>query len=205
MGGVRAGTGTRGNTRRGRAGARADARQPHSSDVAERRRSARRGHIRRRGAPTRLGCTPPEAPARWCVRSSGVMLTRRSAGCGPPGTMPGVIGRWDSACSTTSRSRQSSRSGELGLERVFILDWDVHHGNGDRRRLPPALRRAVREHPRARPLPWHGRDFRTLGRATVVATRSTRRSPTAPTGRSGCQCSSTSSSLSRWSFARSSS
>ena len=55
---------------------------------------------------------------------------------------------------------------ELGLERVFILDWDVHHGNGTADVLPPALRRAVREHPPSRRLPRHRRDRRTWGRAT---------------------------------------
>ena len=39
---------------------------------------------------------------------------------------------------------------ELGVERVAIIDWDVHHGNGDRRDLPPPRRRAVREHPPGR-------------------------------------------------------
>ena len=39
-------------------------------------------------------------------------------------------GRWASACSTTSRSRRATRSTRHGLERVMILDWDVHHGNG---------------------------------------------------------------------------
>ena len=36
---------------------------------------------------------------------------------------------------------------ELGVERVLIVDWDVHHGNGTAEHLPPALRRAVRKHP----------------------------------------------------------
>ena len=38
--------------------------------------------------------------------------------------------RWGSACSTTSRSRRAGAQAELGLERVAIVDWDVHHGNG---------------------------------------------------------------------------
>ena len=36
---------------------------------------------------------------------------------------------------------------ELGVERVLIVDWDVHHGNGTAEHLPPAPRRAVRKHP----------------------------------------------------------
>ena len=38
--------------------------------------------------------------------------------------------RWASACSTTSRSPPATRSAAHGIERVAIVDWDVHHGNG---------------------------------------------------------------------------
>ena len=38
--------------------------------------------------------------------------------------------RWASACSTTSPSRLPTRSRSCGVERVLVLDWDVHHGNG---------------------------------------------------------------------------
>ena len=37
--------------------------------------------------------------------------------------------RWASACLTTSPSRRFAID-HLGVRRVFILDWDVHHGNG---------------------------------------------------------------------------
>ncbi len=52
------------------------------------------------------------------------------------GTRPGraprrtASGRWASASSTTSRSPPSWRSASWALERVLVLDWDVHHGNG---------------------------------------------------------------------------
>ena len=36
---------------------------------------------------------------------------------------------------------------ELGLERVLILDWDVHHGNGTAEASSAGARRAVRQHP----------------------------------------------------------
>ena len=36
---------------------------------------------------------------------------------------------------------------ELGLRRVFVLDWDVHHGNGTAEIFRRRSRRAVREHP----------------------------------------------------------
>ena len=37
---------------------------------------------------------------------------------------------WASACSTTSPSRRATRRSKHGVERVLIVDWDVHHGNG---------------------------------------------------------------------------
>ena len=38
--------------------------------------------------------------------------------------------RWASASSTTSRWPRATRSQVHGLERVAIVDFDVHHGNG---------------------------------------------------------------------------
>ena len=37
---------------------------------------------------------------------------------------------WASACSTTSPSRRATRRSKHSVERVLIVDWDVHHGNG---------------------------------------------------------------------------
>ena len=51
----------------------------------------------------------------------------------PPAARPprrSAPARWASACSTTSRSRRGYAIDAFGLERVLILDWDVHHGNG---------------------------------------------------------------------------
>ena len=50
--------------------------------------------------------------------------------CARPAITPSRIARWASACSTTSRSPRRSRSPSWRASRVFILDWDVHHGNG---------------------------------------------------------------------------
>jgi acetoin utilization deacetylase AcuC-like enzyme len=43
--------------------------------------------------------------------------------------MPRRRPRWASACSTRPRSPRATRSAH-GAERVAIVDWDVHHGNG---------------------------------------------------------------------------
>ena len=74
-------------------------------------RRGRRGRAGRRAARRRGG-----GPARRC--------TARQA------TTPRPRGRWASACSTTSPWRASTRSTPTALERVLVLDWDVHHGNG---------------------------------------------------------------------------
>ena len=52
--------------------------------------------------------------------------------------------RWASASSTTSRSPRAWRSGELGIERVAIVDFDVHHGNGTQAIFRGRRHRALR-------------------------------------------------------------
>ena len=47
-----------------------------------------------------------------------------------PATTPSANGRWDSASSTTSRSPRAGRRPSSASQRVAIVDWDVHHGNG---------------------------------------------------------------------------
>ena len=58
----------------------------------------------------------------------GAAAGARSRWCGRPDITPSGTGRWASACSTTSRSPQHTRAS--GLERVAVVDFDVHHGNG---------------------------------------------------------------------------
>ena len=60
---------------------------------------------------------------------AGPRRATRSRWCGRPGTTPSPTARWASACSTTPRS-PPRRRGARGAERVLIVDWDVHHGNG---------------------------------------------------------------------------
>jgi len=50
------------------------------------------------------------------------------------GTTRWPIARWASACSTR-RHRSRVATAELGLDRVLIVDWDVHHGNALRTRF----------------------------------------------------------------------
>jgi acetoin utilization deacetylase AcuC-like enzyme len=47
-----------------------------------------------------------------------------------PGTTPNGIWPWGFACSTTSQVAAASLRVECGVDRVTIVDWDVHHGNG---------------------------------------------------------------------------
>ena len=62
--------------------------------------------------------------------AAGDGADRRHRCTARPATTPRRRGRWASACSTTSRSPRSTRATRHGLERVLVLDWDVHHGNG---------------------------------------------------------------------------
>ncbi len=49
---------------------------------------------------------------------------------GLPGIMPSATARWASASSTMPPLPQNMRAAKLSLERVLIVDWDVHHPNG---------------------------------------------------------------------------
>ena len=101
---------------------------------------------------------------------------RRGASRAPPAraTTPSRRGRWASACSTTSRSPRGTRSTRTALERVLILDWDVHHGNGTNDIFHADPRRAVRARSTSRRcIPGTG-PARDVGRGRGArATRST--------------------------------
>ena len=47
-----------------------------------------------------------------------------------PATTPSPSAPWASACSTTSPSGRARARHRHGLERVAVIDFDVHHGNG---------------------------------------------------------------------------
>ena len=76
--------------------------------------------------------------------------------------------RWASACSTTSRSRRSTRSTAHGLERVLILDWDVHHGNGTNDLFHASAAGPLRVDPRVAAV-----SRQRAGRATAAAAPAT--------------------------------
>ena len=95
-----------------------------------RRRRDRRRHLRRRGL-LRGGA----ARGRRRLRDDPRAARRRgrrsaSAPCARPATTPNPSGRWASASSTTSPSPPRWRSPSSASSGCFILDWDVHHGNG---------------------------------------------------------------------------
>ena len=62
------------------------------------------------------------------MSSAGATAASLSSPPGLPATTPSVTGPWDSACSTTWRWPPPTWS--TAGERVLIVDWDVHHGNG---------------------------------------------------------------------------
>ena len=103
--------------------------------------------------------------------------TRVLGACARPGTTPSRRGRWASASSTTSRSPARHARAAHGVERVLILDWDVHHGNGTNAIFhadPSVLFVSIHEWPL---YPGTGPASRPRARARARATRSTCRSP----------------------------
>ena len=83
------------------------------------------------------------SPARWrrpCARwvrrprrsmpCSPARRTMPSAPCGRPATMPRRGAPWAFACSTRRRSPRIYARQRYGAERVAVVDFDVHHGNG---------------------------------------------------------------------------
>ena len=74
--------------------------------------SRREGRFRRCGRRSRR-------PARGALLLSG-----------HPGTTRPRKPRWDSVCSITSRYAARVAQNELGIGRIAIVDFDVHHGNG---------------------------------------------------------------------------
>ena len=75
----------------------------------------------------------PSPPSLTAAERSGSRRTAnaRSSIARPPGHhAERAARRWDSASSTRSHASPSGLRELPGIERVFILDWDVHHGNG---------------------------------------------------------------------------
>ena len=118
-------------------------------------------------ARSRPRCTPPAAPSRMVELlldgEADVRVQRPPAARPPRARRPA---RWASACSTTSRSRRAFALERRGLERVMILDWDVHHGNGTNDIFHASDRGAVRLDPPVAAVPGDRRRRRRRGRAT---------------------------------------
>ena len=72
----------------------------------------------------------PECLRRGRRGDDGHASAARSAPCARPAITRRTTRRWASACSTTSPSAPRTRSRRTGSERVAIVDFDVHHGNG---------------------------------------------------------------------------
>ena len=95
-------------------------RRVHSTPT--RRRCRTRGRRR---------CARPAARPRWSTRCWAGPRARGRLGAAaarPP--RRAASGRWGSASSATSRSRRERARRRTASQRVLILDWDVHHGNG---------------------------------------------------------------------------
>ena len=78
------------------------------------------------GGPTGGGRGGRARSARW----SRGPTDARACLVRPPGHHAARTGRWGSACSATSPSPRPTPSQSHGIDRVLIVDFDVHHGNG---------------------------------------------------------------------------
>ena len=76
-----------------------------------------------RSAPQVLRSTPS-------IRSWQEKWPTHSARCVRLGTMPSRLAPWASAFSTMSPSAALHARAKHGAERVAVVDFDVHHGNG---------------------------------------------------------------------------
>ena len=68
--------------------------------------------------------------ARLACRGDRAESQRLCAWSARPGTTPSPTARWAIACSPTSAWRLRRLKAEGLLDRVAVVDWDVHHGNG---------------------------------------------------------------------------
>ena len=77
-------------------------------------------------------CTETTFDAALLAAGAAIEAVRRGGSRWPdrPGTTRSGLARWASASSTRSRSPRAGRKRSSGFERVAIVDWDVHHGNG---------------------------------------------------------------------------
>ena len=92
--------------------------------------SAARGHRRRRSARLLRDRAARRGRDDRGGRRRARRRRRERLRARAPARSPRDRGRaWASACSATWRS-PSPRARGAGLERVAIVDWDVHHGNG---------------------------------------------------------------------------
>ena len=121
-------------------------------------------------APSRRRCTRPAAPRR---RPSGCSpATRATAFCGlrPPGHHAERDRAMGFCLFNNVAVAAAHAIAACGAERVLVLDWDVHHGNGTEAIFAVFGRGALREHPPVAALSRHRggrvRRARERGRAT---------------------------------------
>ncbi len=99
--------------------------------VGRRRRRGRRRHDRdRQGHLRGRAAVGRRRDRRRSTRSSTARSTTPTRSCAPAATTRCPTPRWASASSATSRSPPTTRASCRAWQRVAIVDWDVHHGNG---------------------------------------------------------------------------
>ena len=170
-----------------RAGAGRGARRRARAASARPRRGARRldrGASRERGggmidldtvaSAGLVGGGAARGRRRGPRAADGCSATGGFAFCGlrPPGTTPSANRAMGFCLFNNVAVAAAHALEERGVERVLILDWDVHHGNGTEAIFYGRPRSSTRASTRARSIPGTGAatDF---GRGRARATRST--------------------------------
>ncbi len=90
-----------------------------------------------RPAARRPHCAPPARFARRRCRDRGRGRERLLRGASARPSRRAGPRRWVSACSTTWRSGRCTRGKAHNLNRIAVIDFDVHHGNGTQAMFGP--------------------------------------------------------------------
>ena len=145
-------------------------------ELCERGRGRDRpGHGRERAELRRRGASPRARPRRRSTPCWPATSGRRSA-CGRPPGHHAEAARAMGFCLVNHAAVAAAHARAAGVERVAVLDWDAHHGNGTQAIFWDGPRRALRLAPPVPVLSGDGEPRRAGRRRGRGARPSTSRS-----------------------------
>ena len=132
------------------------ARRRDRGAVRRRRRADRHGHVVRARAPARRRCAAAGGAVALVDALLGAASRRGFSALRPPGHHAEAAQAmgfcfFDNVAVAAAHARAAH-----GVERVLILDWDVHHGNGTNAIFHADPSRALRLDPRVAAVSGHG-------------------------------------------------